>query len=113
MAMERQTMKLCDNCNNYVWGDKKTPIPQVCLECRYVEVEGEKVPHNWKPIPMANGDRIRKMSDEELAFSIFDVIVNGVRPWCDFSCRKEEEPGFGCQECMFKWVKRVAEAKDG
>ena len=41
-------MKTCNNCLNYVWKNMKTPIPKVCIDCRYVEVDGEKVPDNWK-----------------------------------------------------------------
>lgn len=60
-------MKDCSNCSNNTWGDGVRPFQTVCIRCRYVEEDGVKVPSNWNPKPMTNADRIRAMSDEELA----------------------------------------------
>ena len=62
-------MKHCGNCANYVWGDKKTPLPNDCVTCTTTHVpNGEHpTPSHWKAKPITNADRIRAMSDEELA----------------------------------------------
>ena len=43
-------------------------IDEVCLHCSWPEFAGE--PSNFKPKPITNADRIRSMTDEELAVFI-------------------------------------------
>ena len=71
-------MKHCGNCANYIWGDGKTPMPVACVRCVVSHNPGERdtEPSNWKPKPMTNGDRIRAMSDEELADFIHQLRTN-------------------------------------
>ena len=57
----------CANCGNGKWRDGVTAITSTCTECRYVDKEGRPQPSNWKPKVQTNADRIRAMSDEELA----------------------------------------------
>jgi hypothetical protein len=57
-------MKNCDNCGNCV---PHNPFIPICEQCVYVETAEGKTPSNWKPLPMTNADRIRAMTDEELA----------------------------------------------
>ena len=40
-------------------------IDNVCLHCSWPEFAGE--PSNFKPKPITNADKIRSMTDEELA----------------------------------------------
>lgn len=61
--MERK----CKNCANFTWGDLKGPITDVCIQCKYVGVNGRPQPSNWKPHHMTNAERIRAMTDQELA----------------------------------------------
>ena len=63
-------MKSCNNCGNYTWFKNGTQMPEVCVECRFLD-GGYGDPSNWKPQVITNADRIRAMSDEELA----DLIV--------------------------------------
>jgi hypothetical protein len=52
---------------------------------------------------MTNGDRIRAMTDEELADEMFAYICKKVpMGWCE---------GYNCRECRLKWLKE--EANDG
>lgn len=57
----------CANCGNGKWRDGVTAITDTCLLCRYVDKEGHPQPSNWIPKAKTNADRIRDMSDNELA----------------------------------------------
>ena len=57
----------CANCGNGKWRDGVTAITDICIECKCVEKDGKPQPSNWKPKVSSNADRIRAMSDEELA----------------------------------------------
>lgn len=96
-------MKNCDDCRNYVWGDDNTPLPRVCIECKYIEVNGKKEPSNWKQRPRTNAERIRAMTDDELIallkeFSAFSCIFP------DKDCEEAS-----CVECVTNWLKEIAE----
>ena len=59
-------------------------------------------------IPMTNADRIRAMSDEELAKWIFGITIGDEpRSWCDFHCQKTGK--YGCEKCALEWLKQPAE----
>lgn len=55
--------------------------------------------------PWNNGDRIRAMSDEELADGLLAVSF-GMRPWCDFHC--ENQGADGCDNCIKAWLRQPA-----
>ena len=57
---------------------------------------------NGKPKQKTNADRIRAMSDEELA-KFFDSEAC-LFPWCDMSCGDVEETP--CRQCILKWLKQ-------
>ena len=58
--------------------------------------------------PQTNADRIRAMSDEELAEYIHAVSL-GWKEWCDYHC--ENECDDGCDNCILDWLKQPV--KDG
>lgn len=60
-----------------------------------------------KPV-VSNADRIRAMSDEELAIGIHAVTLGwrGQSAWCDFGCNNPRENG--CDKCILKWLKQPA-----
>lgn len=96
----------CGNCANYVWGDNKTPLPSDCITCITTHVPNGQhpTPSHWKALPQTNADRIRTMSDEELA----EVVAKGVgcvlkAPHC-MDC--------DCTPCILKWLKQPAEGED-
>lgn len=60
-------MKQCSNCGNFTWNNGFTPMPDICVQCKFVEIGDDAEPCNWKPQPMTNADRIRAMTNEELA----------------------------------------------
>ena len=65
----------CKTCKNKTWEYSNNDFPDICIECNFIEVNGEKQPSNWKPLPMTNADRIRAMSDEELAEDFCKTVL--------------------------------------
>ena len=82
-------MKICDQCKLYdeceaVWKNTENPV---CVSFTKIKT---------------NGDRIRAMSDEELAKQI-------AGEWCDLVCENDGEYCFGnCEEKVLKWLKQEA-----
>ena len=65
--------------------------------------------HKPKPKPNTNADRIRAMSDEELAAWLMALKFGPLTPWCDFRC--EVEYGHSCEKCIPDWLRQPV--KDG
>lgn len=61
-------------------------------------------------VSLTNADRIRVMSDEELARWISDVCHGFVsKPWCDFRCQNcREGDDYRCEKCVLEWLKQPA-----
>ena len=107
----------CGNCANFVWGDNKTPLPSDCITCTTTHVPNGQhpTPSHWKKAkPQTNADRIRAMSDEELAKHLFDI------GWDCHLCaehkRLDNEPLFSNEKCdekcvehCLKWLQQPAE----
>ena len=53
--------------------------------------------------PMTNGDRIRSMTDEELAEFILDKRENGT---CFNNKCYYYDPNKGCDDCTLEWLKQ-------
>ena len=53
-----------------------------------------------------NADRIRAMSDEELAVIIKKTLI-GKTLWCDHHCKLDD--GNNCNTCLQEWLKQPAE----
>ena len=92
---------LFENCsqvckwNTYEYGCTK-PLAETC----------PLINLNAKPKPMTNADRIRAMSDEEMAEFIISI------PMCvgedeDLNCEIDV-----CKECFLKWLRQPAEEDD-
>jgi hypothetical protein len=88
---------VCKKCNNLVndWCEKviDSPDPDMVRDCR----------HFWEK---TNADRIRAMSDEELA----KLLLDGCR---GSKCEEQPQNDFGsvnCFDCRMKWLKQPAEA---
>lgn len=56
--------------------------------------------------PQTNADRIRSMTDEELAFNMMCPNENGL---AEIDCDKNDN--CNCYECLLKWLKAESEAK--
>ena len=93
--------KRCGNCANGTWLKGMDAVPEVCLECKYVHAE----PSNWKEKVQTNADRIRAMSDEELAALLLDGCRGAM-------CAEQPQNEYGsvnCYACRMKWLKQPAE----
>ena len=62
-------------------------------------------------IPMTNADRIRSMSDEELAEFLERVHVDPCSACCDnlYWCRRNNAPEPVCKNHFLKWLQQPAE----
>lgn len=95
-------MRNCGNCANY--NHERLCHTDVCGKC-FVEGANGKcgTPSKWKPKPLTNADRIRAMSDEELAKefeSMASYCAPGTYPNVEI-CRIER-----CVECWLNWLKQ-------
>lgn len=64
--------------------------------------------------PKTNGERIREMSDEELAYFLKCCMFNDFKPPCKkstfFSAQNKPECKHDCLECITEWL--LQEAKE-
>ena len=95
--------KRCGNCANGTWLKGKDALPEVCLECKYVHAE----PSKWKEKVQTNADRIRAMSDEELA-----EFLGGYQfaDMCDEGCDNCTYHG-DCDKRILEWLKQPVEGE--
>lgn len=63
--------------------------------------------------PCTNGDRIRSMSDEELAEFILHYCDNSVSDLNEEICHFCENGYDGCKPVILKWLQQVKEASNG
>lgn len=103
-------MSLCKTCFH---GDWARDIPMrlsekdVCKACVFLDAEQTRA-SNWKPISQTNADRIRAMSDEELAEKMHCPYIEDVYGECKFGWHT---PTQTCFECKLEWLKQPV--KDG
>ena len=94
----------CANCGNGKWRDGITEITDTCIKCHYVDKGALGTqPSNWKPKEQTNADRIRAMSDEELAKVPSQFGYSCVFP------QKECGESDTCEKCLLEWLKQPAE----
>lgn len=60
-------------------------------------------------VPMTNADRIRAMTDKEIAKLLVDAVSIGCPFKMDWSCEKEKDGWDACDACWCKWLKQPAE----
>lgn len=65
-------MKGCYNCAHGAWLNGEDALTEICVECNYAP----GYPSNWEEKRITNADRIRAMTDEELANFIVERTVN-------------------------------------
>ena len=56
-----------------------------------------------------NADRIRAMSDEEIAKIFTSAVADGCPPKMYWDCAKDEYGWDACDACWCKWLKQPAE----
>lgn len=94
------------NCTTCKHDRLKTPICDECYHTSDAPTKWEAAEH-YKPD--TNADRIRAMSDEELAKWIDDMYCQCV--WCDV--KKDDCNDTKCTECIEKWLKQPADPQKG
>ena len=97
--------RICETCVHSAWRDGKTAVTEVCLICTFGK-DGQ--PTNWKEKTMTNADRIRAMSDEDMA-----VWIAGMTTVCECCAELNEceaPKGFNrCSHGVEDWLKQPAE----
>lgn len=58
---------------------------------------------------LSNTDRIRAMSDDDLAKFLTHTVSDGCPPNMDWECKKDEEGWDACDKCWGKWLQQPAE----
>lgn len=96
-------MIYCNDCKFRITSNLRSEVSY----CSYYNTPLEAVLGcgSGKSKIITNADRIRAMSDEELA-KFFDSELF-LSPWCDMSCGYVEEAP--CRQCMVKWLKQEAD----
>ena len=103
--------RICETCAHSAWRDGKTAVTEVCLVCTF-GTDGQ--PTNWKEKSMTNADRIRAMSDEELANFLHNVVCKFMSKYCKEYERIKAAKGHAncngeCDKAYLKWLKQPAE----
>ena len=83
-----------------------------CAECsrRWVcDIDPNECDEFSDPLPLTNADRIRAMSDEEIAKIFTSAVADGCPPKTDWDCAKDEYGWDACDACWCKWLKQPAE----
>lgn len=98
-------MAKCNNCTNlYNLSDENDVI--VGKWCTKIndspDIEAERECRNYKR--MTNADRIRSMSDEDLAMNMMCPNENGL---AEIDCDKCDN--CNCYECLLKWLQSEVE----
>ena len=99
--------KICKECANY--DHKNLKHTKACGNCvtEHYKDGTESDPSNWRALPQTNADRIRSMSDEELAKWLCGIST---AECCDRSCPARDMCDFG-DSGMIKWLKQPAEGE--
>lgn len=93
----------CPHCGGKLRAES---IGWKCEKCQgFIDMQGNFHEHVEKPFmpPMTNADRIRAMSDKELAAVIMcPMEISGIKDLC------EKNPGYTCVECSLQWLQEPA-----
>ena len=97
-------MKGCYNCAHGAWLNGEDDLPEICVECNYAP----GYPSKWEEKRITNADRIRAMSDEELAETIPCPYMRDCYDECKFGWHERTQT---CEECKLEWLRQPV--KDG
>ena len=95
-------MAKCNNCKNLETKDNGFDAYSWCEkinDCPHEDIERDCEHY----VPMINADRIRSMTDEELAMALLCVLRNLLKSdnVCDFS--------HDCKDCTMSWLQKESE----
>lgn len=102
--------KSCGNCANRIEGADRFSKP--CSNCVAAILDNGEVtdPSHWKPKPMTNADRIRAMTDEELAVALAEGCEE--RDNC-YGCFAYKDRGDCPGESISAWIKWLQAPAEG
>ncbi len=97
--------KECVNCVHK--SDFKAVECGTCVVC-YMDGLQHGLPSNFKPKPKTNADRIRAMSDEEMALFLADEVAHGDCYDCNLDCYHCDRGQFenSCQNAHYMWLQK-------
>ena len=95
-------MKQCPKCSGSICRMGHIEKPFYCPECKEWFSNEEVTPK------LTNADRIRAMSDEELANWYFSEFFPNA-PYCN---KLECYPDDPCEQCLLDWLKETAKIED-
>lgn len=100
--------KHCGNCANH--RKETNQFSEECGKCVSARLEnGETTdPSHWKAKPQTNADRIRAMSDEELAKFLGEYQFADM---CDEGCENCTYHG-DCDKRILEWLKQPTKEND-
>lgn len=100
--------KHCGNCANH--REETNQFSEECGKCVSARLKNGEItdPSHWRALPQTNADRIRTMSDEELAKFLADEIPHGDCCGCDLECATFEGDKFenSCHNAFYRWLKQ-------
>ena len=106
-----EIIRQCDNCKHTLTDEESFPC-NICIR---------NCVDKWEPIPkQTNADRIRTMTDEELADAMLAINEIGEAvPFCGNSTRCNEILEAGelipegmCKQCLIAWLQSEVEVKN-
>ena len=101
---------ICPICGNgnymrHMYGANVGRLDVKCINCNAYFNFAELSQHivgNTPAVPMSNADRIRTMTDEEMAKVYFDKFFR-TTPYCvKEACYDDDD----CEECSLDWLKK-------
>ena len=98
--MDKTKLEICKKCwgtGHVNGGDENSTWSKTCEDCHGI---------GFVRVPITNADRIRAMSDEELAEELHAIML-GWNGWCDYHCENRGDDG--CDKCILKWLKQPAD----
>lgn len=102
-----KTFNPCDECKySYSKQNQESNMCKICEFKAVLNVLSKKA-HPLKQIKQTNAERIRSMSDEELAMIMMCPNENGL---AEIECDKSDS--CNCYECLLKWLQSEVEEKN-
>lgn len=100
---KEKIMKLCQQIGLVAMSDKKH-YPALHSDFDFINNAQMDIFREVTAPPKSNADRIRQMTEEELATQLEAFICHNVE-----ECRRED---INCVECALKWLKQEVKTDD-
>ena len=94
---------ICEKCwgtGHVNGGEENSTWSKTCEDCHGI---------GFSRVPRTNADRIRAMSDIEIAKLFVNAVSDGCPPKMEWDCAKDEYGWDACDACWCKWLQQPAE----